>query len=169
VQCLSLEPESRLLPQSPHDARFLGRSFFAHLDAHDLEGAATLFAANSTVDLDPAGVTGTFVVHGARFFGDLIRAFPDARFRVRSIMGNCATAVVETTLQGTQGADFLGVHNRRRDLEIDQAWVVCVSQGKIDAMRGYWCQCQLYRRLGRTRLDQDAFFFVPEVGSDQPL
>jgi predicted ester cyclase len=156
VPCLSSALVPGTVTRQQRDARSLGLVLFDRLDAHDFEGAAALFAADAKLELDPAGIAGTFAQHGVQFFRDLIDAFPNLRVRVRSVMGNPATAVVETTLQGTQGADFLGIRNRGRDLHIDQAWVISASQEKIVGMRGYWCQCQLYRRLGRTRLDEDS-------------
>ena len=74
--------------------------------------------------------------------------------KVRSIMGNSETAVIEITVEGTQGADFLGIHNQKKRLDLDQAWVISASDGKIASIRAYWCQIQLYRRSAVKRLDQ---------------
>lgn len=137
------------------DAESLALAFFKCLDVCDVNGASALVAAEAEVDFGPAGITGSFAAKGMPFLRDLSTAFPGLRVRVRSIMGNSHTVVVEITVAGTQSADFLGIPNQRKEIEIDQAWVLTVSRGKIVAIRAYWCQSQLYRRLGIKRLDQN--------------
>jgi hypothetical protein len=64
------------------------------------------------------------------------------------------TAVIEITIAGTQRADFLGIHNQEKHLDLDEAWVITAADAKIANIRAYWCQNQLYRRLAVNRLDQ---------------
>ena len=140
--------------QSLSFAESLALALFKRLGACDLTGANALVAGDAEVDFGPAGIAGSFGQKGMPFLRDLISAFPDLRVRVRSIMGDSDTVVVEITLEGTQSADFLGIPNYGKRIEIDQAWVITVSRGKIASIRAYWCQSQLYRRLGIRRLDQ---------------
>jgi predicted ester cyclase len=136
------------------DAESLALALFKRLDVSDVTGASALVAADAQVDFGPAGITGSFAEKGIPFLRTLSTAFPDLRVRVRSIMGNSNTVVVEITVEGTQSADFLGIPNQRKCIEIDQAWVLTASRGEIASIRAYWCQSQLYRRLGIRRLDQ---------------
>jgi putative intracellular protease/amidase/ketosteroid isomerase-like protein len=136
------------------DACSLSLELFKRLASRDADGVDALVRADAAVDFGPAETSGSFAQHGAKFLRDLIAAFPDLRVKVRSIMGNFETAVVEITVEGTQGADFLGIHNQKRRLDLDQAWVISASDGKIESIRAYWCQIQLYRRSAVKRLDQ---------------
>ena len=136
------------------DAESLALAMFEHLNACNVTGASALVAADAEVDFGPAGITGSFAEKGIPFLRDLSTAFPDLRVRIRSIMGNPSTVVAEITVEGTQSGDFLGIPNQRKHIEIDQAWVLTASTGKITSIRAYWCQSQLYRRLGVSRRDQ---------------
>jgi len=140
-------------PQIPQSARLLARRFFDKLSAHDMDGLTGLFATHAVVELLPVGITGSFHEKGIEFFGQLIAAFPDLRVHIRSTMDSAATAVVEVTIEGTQAADFLGVLNQEKYLDLDQAWIVTASSAGIEKLRAYWCQNQLYRRLAVRRLD----------------
>ncbi len=156
AQLLSVLQKAGSSPRSQRDAQSLALELLEQLGSRDAEGAGALVVADATVDFGPAGTSGNFAQRGAKFFLDLITAFPDLRMNVRSIMGDSETAVVEITVEGTQGADFLGIHNQEKhlDLDLDQAWVITASDGKIASIQAYWCQNQLYRRLAVKRLDQ---------------
>jgi predicted ester cyclase len=124
------------------------------LQSRDVEGAESLVLPDAAVDFGLAGVSRRFGSEGAKFIRDLITAFPDLRVIVRSTLADPETAVVEITVEGTQRGDFLGIHNQEKHLDLDQAWVITASDGKIAGIRAYWCQNQLYRRLAVNRLDQ---------------
>jgi predicted ester cyclase len=136
------------------DAQSLALELCERLQSGDVEGVESLVLPDATVDFGPAGISGRFANQGAKFFRDLITAFPDLRVIVRSTVADPETAVVEITVEGTQRADFLGIHNQEKHLDLDQAWVITVTDGKIASIRGYWCQNQLYRRLAVSRLDR---------------
>jgi ketosteroid isomerase-like protein len=136
------------------DVQSLALELLDRLGSRDADGVGALVAAGAAISFEPAGISGSFVQAGAAFFRELIAAFPDLRMTARSIIANSETAVVEITMEGTQGADFLGIHNQEKHLDLDQAWVITASGGKIASIRAYWCQNQLYRRLAVKRLDQ---------------
>ncbi len=74
--------------------------------------------------------------------------------RVRRLfVGDDDTAVAEITIEGTQAADFFGVINQEKLMDLDQVWFLHVHDGVIDRVKAYWCQNRLYRRLGVKRLD----------------
>ncbi len=154
ARALSLARKTGASLSRERDAQSLALELFERLSAHDTKGASALVAAEALVDFGPADIAGTFAQKGAKFFQDLIAAFPDLRVQVRSIMGDSESAVVEITMEGTQGADFLGIHNQEKHLDIDQAWVITAFCEQIASIRAYWCQSQLYRRLAVKRLDQ---------------
>jgi putative intracellular protease/amidase/predicted ester cyclase len=141
-------------PHSQQDAQSLALQLCERLQSRDADGASSLIEPDAIVDFGPAGISGSFAQRGARFFRDLIAAFPDLRVTVRSIVADSETAAVEMTVEGTQRADFLGIHNQEKHLDLDQAWVITAADGKITNIRAYWCQNQLYRRLAVNRLDQ---------------
>jgi len=141
-------------PRSQRDAQSLALQLCERLQSRDADGAGSLIVPDAIVDFRPAGISGGFAQRGDRFFRDLIAAFPDLRVTVRSILADLETAVVEMTVEGTQRADFLGIHNQQKHLDLDQAWVITAADGKIANIRAYWCQNQLYRRLAVNRLDQ---------------
>jgi steroid delta-isomerase-like uncharacterized protein len=136
------------------DAESLALALFERLSVCDVTGASALVAPDAEVDFGPSGITGSFAEKGMPFLQNLSTAFPDLCVRVRSLLGSSDAVVVEITVEGTQSADFLGIPNQRKRIEIDQAWVLTVSCGKIASIRAYWCQSQLYRRLGIRRRDQ---------------
>jgi ketosteroid isomerase-like protein len=141
-------------PGGLRDACALSLELCNRLASRDADGVDALVRADAAVDFGPAETSGSFAQQGAKFLRDLIAAFPDLRVKVRSIMGNSETAVVEITVEGTQAADFLGIHNQKKRLDVDQAWVISAFDGKIASIRAYWCQIQLYRRSAVKRLDQ---------------
>ena len=135
-------------------ARELALKFFERLSAHDVAGAAALVAPSAEVDIGPAGVKGMMSDAGRPFFAALLHAFPDLRMRVRRAMGTDALAIVELTMDGTQAADFLGVVNQEKYVDVDQGWMLWSDDAKITRIRAYWCQNQLLRRLAVKRLDK---------------
>jgi steroid delta-isomerase-like uncharacterized protein len=154
AQSLSFAQRTGAAASREQDAESLALALFKLLNVCDVSSVSALVAADAEVDFGPAGITGSFADKGMPFLQNLSTAFPDLRVRVRSILGNSQTVVVEITLEGTQSADFLGIPNQRKRIEIDQAWVLSASRGKIASIHAYWCQSQLYRRLGIRRPEQ---------------
>jgi ketosteroid isomerase-like protein len=130
------------------------RTFFTRMDARDPNGALALVASHASVNLVPLNLQGDAEVVGGHYFEQLISAFPDLSVRVRRLfVGNDGTAVAEVTIEGTQAADFFGIINQEKFMDLDQVWFLHVTDGAIDRIKAYWCQNQLYRRLGVKRLD----------------
>ena len=132
----------------------IARNFFARMDARDTNGALALVTSHASVNLVPLTLQGDAEVVGRLYFEQLTSAFPDLAVRVRRLfVGNDNTAVAEVTIEGTQAADFFGIINQEKFMDLDQVWFLHVTDGAIDRIMAYWCQNQLYRRLGVKRLD----------------
>ena len=132
----------------------IARTFFARMDARDANGVLALVAPHAEVTLVPLNLQGDAGEVGRRYFEQLASAFPDLSVRVRRLfVGNDNTAVAEITIAGTQAADFFGIINQEKLMDLDQIWFLHVNDGVIDRVRAYWCQSRLYRRLGVKRLD----------------
>ena len=130
------------------------RTFFARMNAHDTSGTLALVAPHANVTLVPLKLQGDAENVGRLYLEQLMRAFPDLSVRVRRLfVGDDDTAVAEITIEGTQAADFFGIINQEKLMDLDQVWFLHVSDGVIDRIKTYWCQNRLYRRLGVKRLD----------------
>jgi ketosteroid isomerase-like protein len=94
-------------------------------------------------------------VEGRAFLSNLCKAFPDLRVRVKRLfVGSDGIAAVEANLDGTQAAEFYGVIDQEKHVDLDHAWRFVLRDGKIESCRVFWCQNQLYRRLAVKRLDK---------------
>ena len=132
----------------------IARTFFARMDARDANGVLALVTPHAKVTLVPLNLQGDVEDVGRRYFEQLASAFPDLSVRVRRLfVGNDNTAVAEITIAGTQAADFFGIINQEKLMDLDQVWFLHVNDGLIDRIKAYWCQNRLYRRLGVKRLD----------------
>jgi ketosteroid isomerase-like protein len=132
----------------------IARTFFARMDAHDASGVLALVAPRANVTLVPLKLQGDAQDVGRRYFEQLASAFPDLAVRVRRLfVGDDDTVVAEITIAGTQAADFFGIINQEKLMDLDQVWLLHVSDAGIDRIKAYWCQNRLYRRLGVKRLD----------------
>ena len=132
----------------------IARTFFARMDARDANGVLALVTPRAKVTLVPLNLQGDTEDVGRRYFVQLASAFPDLSVRVRRLfVGNDNTAVAEITIAGTQAADFFGIINQEKLMDLDQVWFLHVNDGVIDRIKAYWCQNRLYRRLGVKRLD----------------
>jgi ketosteroid isomerase-like protein len=136
------------------NSKDVARTFFARMDSHDTSGVMALVAPHADVTLVPLNLQGEAEQVGRQYFEQLMSAFPDLSVRVRRLfVGNDDTAVAEITIEGTQAADFFGVINQEKLMDLDQVWFLHVHDGVIDRVKAYWCQNRLYRRLGVKRLD----------------
>ena len=133
----------------------IARSFFARMDARDANGVLALVAPHAQVTLVPLNLQGDAEDVGRRYFEQLASAFPDLSVGMRRLfVGNDNTVVAEITIAGTQAADFFGIVNQEKLMDLDQVWFLHVHDAVIDRITAYWCQNRLYRRLGVKRLDQ---------------
>jgi ketosteroid isomerase-like protein len=135
-------------------AQDLVRTFFAKMDAGDVEGTLALVAPEAPVNLIPLQLQGSASEVGRDYFQQLASAFPDLQVRVRRLfVGSNNMAVAEVTIEGNQAADFFGILNQEKLMDLDQVWLLLVGDGAIERIKAYWCQNRLYRRLGVRRLD----------------
>ena len=136
------------------NARNLVQTFFASMDAGDVEGTLALVAPQAPIDLIPLQLQGSADAVARDYFQQLADAFPNLQVRVRRLfVGSDNTAVAEVTIEGNQAADFFGILNQEKLMDLDQVWLLHVGDGAIDRIKAYWCQNRLYRRLGVKRLD----------------
>ena len=91
-----------------------------------------------------------------KVLSDIVTAFPDLLLSVRSVIELGDVVVAEVKIEGTQAADYLGVINQEKHLDVDSAWRFVIDGDAIAAIDVYWCQNQLYRRLAVKRTDQAA-------------
>jgi steroid delta-isomerase-like uncharacterized protein len=132
----------------------IARTFFARMAARDANGVLALVSPDAYVTLVPLNLQGDAEDVGRRYVEQLASAFPDLSVRVRRLfVGNDNTAVAEITIAGTQAADFFGIINQEKLMDLDQVWFLHVNDAVIDRITAYWCQNRLYRRLGVKRLD----------------
>ena len=135
-------------------ARDLAQTFFDRMDAGDVEGALALVAPDAPVMLVPLQVQGKAGEVGREYFRQLAAAFPNLQLRVRRLfVGSDNTAVAEITIEGNQAADFFGILNQEKLMDLDQVWLLHLGDSAIDSIKAYWDQNRLYRRLGVKRLD----------------
>jgi ketosteroid isomerase-like protein len=124
------------------------------MDASDVDGVLALVAPDAPVTLIPLQLQGKASDVGRDYFQQLASAFPNLQVRVRRLfVGNDNTAVAEVTIEGNQAADFFGILNQEKLMDLDQVWLLHVGDGVVDSIKAYWDQNRLYRRLGVKRLD----------------
>ena len=85
---------------------------------------------------------------------DIARAFPDLLVTTKRILRTGDVLTAELKVEGTQAAPYAGAINQEKHLDLEEAWRFEVRDGRIVAIDAYWCQQQLYRRLGVKRFDQ---------------
>ncbi|MEV7502713.1 nuclear transport factor 2 family protein [Streptomyces sp. NPDC093018] len=118
--------------------------------------AMALVDPSAVVSLYPLGTVGAAPAALRDWVVSTGTAFPDLRLTLTHLV-ECGRVVgAELKLEGTQAADYLGAVNQEKHIDLDQAWRFTVTDGRITTVDGYWCQNQLYRRLGVKRLDQVA-------------
>jgi predicted ester cyclase len=129
-------------------------AFFDAIRSHDVDAAFTLVSPMVNAEIRPVELSGGYDdAHG--FFEAALTAFPDLLLRARETVEFPDGRVLsELIFEGTQSAEFLGILNQEKHIDIEQAWLMEVSGGEIVAINGYWDQNKLYRRLAVKRLDQ---------------
>ena len=127
--------------------------FWDAIRTGDVNSAMELVSDDATIDLLPAKVNGG-KEEARGFFAATVTAFPDLLLTTKNhFTGTDGTAVTEMKMEGTQAADYLGVVNQEKHIDLDQVWMLGTSDGRITSIRGFWDQNILYRRLAVKRLD----------------
>jgi ketosteroid isomerase-like protein len=146
---------SRRGRQEPVDEKAVAQGFFERLEVGDVEGAMALTTPDGEFQAVALGVKGTIGGEGQELLEELRRALPDVTLQVtRLFAGHDGTAVAEVFVDGTQADDLFGIVNQEKHVDVKTVWLLHVTDGRIDGIRAYWCQNQLYRRLGVKRLDR---------------
>jgi len=129
-------------------------TFLDAISQGEVVAALDLLSPDVRLRIEPADLSGGYE-EAQDFLRQAATAFPDLMLPVRSLAELAGGRVVaEVTFEGTQAADFLGVLNQGKHIDIEQGWLFEVAGGRVAALTAYWDQNQLYRRLGVKRLDQ---------------
>ena len=120
----------------------------------DVDTAVARVADDVRVTAHGLGLRGQGVAAIREILGDIARAFPDLRVTTKRILRTGDVLTAELKVEGTQAAPYAGAINQEKHLDLDEAWRFEVRDGRIVAIDAYWCQQQLYRRLGVKRFDQ---------------
>ena len=139
------------------------QAFLGALGDHDVAAAMALTDPQVAVVVHPLGVRGTGRGTLHAVLADLVAAFPDLLLTVSRLIVTDGVVTALFKVEGTQAADYAGVVNQEKHIDLDQAWRFTVADGVITAVTAYWCQQQLYRRLAVKRFDQ-----ITIVGGEQP-
>lgn len=108
-----------------------------------------------SIHILPLEIEGAIHAEGRKFFEGWMSAFPDLSLTTRRIFATGDDVVVaETTFDGTQAGGFLGVINQEKHIDLEEAWLLRTRADRIEGVKLFWCQNQLYRRLAVRRLDQ---------------
>jgi ketosteroid isomerase-like protein len=146
---------SRRGRQEPVDEQAIARGFFELVEAGDIAGAVALTEAQGEFQAVALGLKGTIGNEGRQFLEELRRALPDLTLDVtRLFVGHDGTAVAEVFVDGTQADDLFGIVNQEKHVDVKTVWLLEIAGGRIAGIRSYWCQNQVYRRLGVKRLDR---------------
>ena len=137
------------------DEQAVARAFFERVEAGDIAGALALTTPGGDFQAVALGLKGTIDSEGHGFLEELREALPDLAMTVtRLFVGRDGTAVAEVFVDGTQADDLFGIVNQEKHVDMKTVWFLHVAGERIDGIRAYWCQNQLYRRLGVKRLDR---------------
>jgi ketosteroid isomerase-like protein len=132
----------------------LAHAFIGSLAQHDVDGALTACSPQCRILIVPLELDGAIHAEGRKFFEHWIAAFPDLSLVTRRIFATRDGVVaVETTSDGTQANAFLGAINQEKHVDLDEAWLLRTRDERIEEVKLFWCQNQLYRRLAVRRLD----------------
>lgn len=137
------------------DEQATAREFFERVEAGDVAGALALATPEGGFEAVALGAKGTIGSEGRAMLEELRRALPDLTLSItRLFVGRDGTAVAEVFVDGTQADDLFGIVNQEKHVDVKTVWLLHTAGGHIDGIRAYWCQNQLYRRLGVKRLDR---------------
>ncbi|MFJ2618297.1 nuclear transport factor 2 family protein [Glutamicibacter sp. NPDC087344] len=133
-------------------------SFLTAFRDKDVAGALQNVSENASITIFPLRITDGPKNVMTELLSDIVIAFPDLLLTVKNVieLEHGSVVVAEFKVEGTQAADFLGVINQEKHLDVDTAWRFTLENGQINHIDAYWCQNQLYRRLAVKRQDQVA-------------
>jgi predicted ester cyclase len=131
-------------------------AFLAGFQHRDVGAALSAVAPDVQVTIYPLQLSGSGQDVIGKVLEEMTTAFPDLRLTVKTVIELGQVVVSEMKIEGTQAADYVGVINQEKHLDVDAAWRFTVTGEQITAIDAYWCQNQLYRRLAVKRLDQVA-------------
>ncbi len=83
----------------------------------------------------------------ARGLGGLLRAVPDARWRVDVLAGDETTAAVAYVMEGTLQARLGPFEPRGQAINLEGLLLISVDEGRISRSRDYWDSGTLGRQL----------------------
>jgi predicted ester cyclase len=131
-------------------------AFLTGFQHKDVDAALSTVSDVVQVTVYPLQISGSGAGVIRQVLDEIVTAFPDLRLTVKKVIELGQVVVAEMKIEGTQSADYVGVINQEKHLDVDAAWRFTVSGDSITAIDAYWCQNQLYRRLAVKRLDQVA-------------
>ena len=129
-------------------------AFLAGFRSLDVDSALATVSDSAQVTVYPLRLAGGGRDAIRKVLQDMVTAFPDLLLTVRSMLELGKVVVAEIKIEGTQAADYIGVINQEKHLDLDTAWRFVLDAEKISAIDVYWCQNQLLRRLAVKRTDQ---------------
>jgi steroid delta-isomerase-like uncharacterized protein len=130
--------------------------FLDSLTGRNVDAALATVADNVRVTVHGLAVRGETADILRQVLSDMVRSFPDLRVTTKRILHTGDVVTAELKVEGTQADTYAGAINQEKHLDLDEAWRFEVRDGLIVAIDAYWCQQQLYRRLGVKRFDQIA-------------
>jgi ketosteroid isomerase-like protein len=122
----------------------------------DVDVALAAVADDVRLTVHGLGVRANGIESIRQVLTDIVTAFPNLRVTTKRVLRTGDAVTAELKVEGTQAADYAGAINQEKHLDLDEAWRFEVRDGQIVAVDAYWCQQQLYRRLGVKRFDQIA-------------
>jgi steroid delta-isomerase-like uncharacterized protein len=134
----------------------LAERFWDSVRVGDAASAIALTGPSMTVSIPPAGISGGREALQS-FLESTSNAFPDLVISEESTFtATDGTEVTAIRFEGTQSADWLGIVNQEKFLDVRQVWRFELGDGLITRISAYWDQNQVYRRLAVKRLDHVA-------------
>ena len=130
--------------------------FLTSLTNADVNAALAAVADDVRVTIHGLGVRANGIESIRQALADMVTAFPNLRVTTKRVLRTGDVVTAELKVEGTQAADYAGAINQEKHLDLDEAWRFEVRDGQITGIDAYWCQQQLYRRLGVKRFDQIA-------------
>lgn len=130
--------------------------FLTSLTNADVDAALAAVADDVRVTIHGLGVRANGIESIRQALADMVTAFPNLRVTTKRVLRTGDVVTAELKVEGTQAADYAGAINQEKHLDLDEAWRFEARDGQITGIDAYWCQQQLYRRLGVKRFDQIA-------------
>jgi putative intracellular protease/amidase len=113
--------------------------------------AMTVVASTASATIQPLRGAGTGTDVLRQTLSDFVLSFADLRIEVDRVITTGNVATVLFRMGGTQAAEYGGAPSLNKHADVDHAWRFVVVDGMITEVAAYWCQAQLYRRIGVKR------------------